>query len=302
MAEKKQIQKKLFGGNVVKKRGKKSPKNKLNDLTGSEWTHFLCSVEKTDYPTSGKAGYAHKLRKEHPSPKPPQLMEDIMRFFTKKNQWVLDPFVGVGGTLLGCSLAGRRGIGIELENKYLKIYKKVCDQLALKEQLVASGDSRQIESILKKLGNKKTKIPKQVDLILTDPPYANMMIKKRTANIQESSKGKLSTPFSKNPKDIGNLELNNFLDELKEITESSLRFLKNKKYLIMFIKDMQPKEDHDNMLHADVVRKLSEIECLKFKGYKVWFDHTQMLFPLGYPYAFVANIFHQFILIFRKEE
>ena len=93
-----------------------------------------------------------------------------------------------------------------------------------------------------------------------------------------------------------------FLVELKEITESSLRFLKNKKYLVMFMKDMQPKEDHDNMLHADVVRKLSEIECLKFKGYKVWFDHTQMLYPLGYPYAFVANIFHQFILVFRKEE
>ena len=73
------------------------------------------------------------------------------------------------------------------------------------------------------------------------------------------------------------------------------KLLKDKKYLIMFIKDMQPKEDHDNMLHADVVRKLSEIECLKFKGYKVWFDHTQILFPLGYPYAFVANIFHQFI-------
>ena len=135
MAEKKQIQKKLFGGNIAKKRGKKSPKNKLNDLTGSEWTHILCSVEVTNYPTSGKEGYAHKLRKQHPSPKPPQLMKQIIEFFTKKNQWVLDPFVGVGGTLFGCSLAKRNGVGIDLENKYLKVYKQVCKELDLNEQM-----------------------------------------------------------------------------------------------------------------------------------------------------------------------
>ncbi len=82
----------------------------------------------------------------------------------------------------------------------------------------------------------------------------------------------------------------------------SVKLLKDRKYLVVFIKDMQPKEDHDNMLHVDVVRKLTEIKNLKYKGYKIWFDHTQMLYPLGYPYAFVANQFHQFILIFRKEE
>jgi len=287
---------------VVKKVSKKSPKNKLNDLTGSEWTHFLCSVEVTNFPTSGTESYAHKLRKQHPSPKPPQLMQQIIEFFTKKNQWVLDPFVGVGGTLLGCSLAKRNGVGIDLENNYLKIYKDVCKELNLDEQITTKGDSRKIQNTIKKLKIKNKKIPKQFDLILTDPPYGNMMRKKRTADIQTSSKGKENTPFSDSKNDIGNLELNDFLNELKEIVQSSIELLKNKKYLIVFIKDMQPKPEHDNMLHADIVRKLAEIKNLKYKGYKVWFDHTQMLYPLGYPYAFVANQFHQFILIFRKED
>ena len=65
---------------------------------------------------------------------------------------------------------------------------------------------------------------------------------------------------------------------------------------------MQPKPEHHNMLHADVVNKLLEIPELKFRGSKIWFDKTQTLFPLGYPYAFVANLFHQYILVFRKEE
>ena len=47
--------------------------NKLNDLAGNEWNYFLRSVINTRYSTSGTEGYAHSIRKIHPSPKPPQL-------------------------------------------------------------------------------------------------------------------------------------------------------------------------------------------------------------------------------------
>ena len=83
---------------IPKRIGKISPKNKLNDLTGSEWLYFLCSVFTTSYSTKGAESFSHHIRKHHPSPKPPQLMEGIIKFFTKRNQWVLDPFMGVGGT------------------------------------------------------------------------------------------------------------------------------------------------------------------------------------------------------------
>ncbi len=278
-----------------------SDKNKLNDLTGSEWTRFLCSVEVTEYSTHGEQGFSHKLRRQHPSPKPPILLKYIIDFFTKKKDWVFDPFVGVGGTLFGCSMKpNRNGVGIELEKKYLKIYKQVCKQEKIKNPpIMLQGDSRNLDKILGDLRKTNKKVPKQFDLILTDPPYSNMMVKKRTASIND---GKTNTPFSESKKDIGNLPLQKFLEELKEIITKSLQFLKNKKYVIVFVKDMQPKEAHHNMLHADVVSKLLEIPELKFKGYKIWFDRTQNLFPLGYPYAFVANIFHQYILVFRKEE
>ena len=107
-------------------RGIYNNKNKLNDLTGKEWTFFLNSVHVTDfaknreefelwkylqksvietkYTTNGNNSLGHNLRKIHPSPKPPQLMRDIIAFFTKAGGWILDPFMGVGGTLLGASL------------------------------------------------------------------------------------------------------------------------------------------------------------------------------------------------------
>lgn len=279
-------------------KGITSPLNKLNDLTGKEWVYFLSSVFETKYSTRGREGFSHNLRKEHPSPKPPILMSDIIKFFTKRNQWVLDPFAGVGGTLLGASLTNRYGVGIELEKKYLKTYKKVCKNEDVEIQHMINGDSRNISKLLDSARNKNPKIPKLFDLILTDPPYSNMMSKKRTIGAKN---GKITTPFTDSKKDLGNLNRENFLNELKDIVEKSLQFLKPKKYLVVFTKDMQPKEDHHNMLHADIVIKLSEIECLRYRGYKIWFDKTQNLYPLGYPHAFVANQFHQFILIFRKE-
>lgn len=78
--------------------------NKLNDLTGREWTFFINSVFSTHYPTRGEEAYAHHIRKIHPTPKPPQLMRDLIRFFSKEGELIFDFFMGVGGTLLGAGL------------------------------------------------------------------------------------------------------------------------------------------------------------------------------------------------------
>jgi hypothetical protein len=83
--------------------------------------------------------------------------------------------------------------------------------------------------------------------------------------------------------------------------EASVSLLKRGGYCIVFCKDLQPTRQHHNMLHADVVEELLKIDCLAFKGYKVWYDKTPTLYPFGYPFAFVSNQLHQFILIFRKE-
>src|SRR5438477_1003297 len=105
--------------------GTRDPRNRLNDLTGREWVYFLSSVEATAYPTSGPQSYAHHLRRIHPAPKPPQLMRRIVEFFTRESEWVLDPFMGVGGTLLGCSLASRNAVGLDLSADYIRTYREV---------------------------------------------------------------------------------------------------------------------------------------------------------------------------------
>lgn len=269
-------------------------RNNLNNLSGRRWIFFLNTIEVTNYPTSGEESYGHKLRRIHPSPKPPQLMKSIIEFFTKEGGWVLDPFMGVGGTLLGASLCKRNAVGIDISKEYIETYNKVTEHLGLKKQISIIDDARNMPDILNNLGE-------FFDLILTDPPYCNMQARPKTGEKAKRNGRKYATPFTTDERDIGNIDYDLYLNELKNIIEKSLLYLKKGRYVVIFTKDLQPTKDKHNMLHADVVSVLSAIKNLKFRGYKIWFDKAQNLYPFGYPFDYVSNQFHQFILIFRKD-
>ena len=64
--------------------------NELNDLSGSEWLYWTGTLYPTNYPPDP----THALRKVHGAMKPPGLMAEIVSFFTKKGELVLDPLPG----------------------------------------------------------------------------------------------------------------------------------------------------------------------------------------------------------------
>lgn len=271
--------------------------NKINDLSGAEWTSQLCSVLNTRYSTRGEESYAHHIRKIHPSPKPPQLMRDLIQFFTKENEIVFDYFMGVGGTLLGASLCNRRASGIDLNPKFIETYYAAAECLGLPKQHCLCGDSNclleDVNTISQLLNGE------QAGMILIDPPYANMMSKEKTgADIPVY--GKTATPFTNSSADLGNVSPEAFFPLLKEIVQKSLPYLKSKGYLVVFCKDIQPKKKETNLLHAKIIDTLNDIPKLYYRGLKIWADQSSKLFPYGYPFDFVANQIHQYILIFRK--
>ena len=273
--------------------------NALNDMTGRDWTLFIRSVFSTHYPTKGKEGYAHQIRKIHPTPKPPQLMRDLIRFFTKEHELVFDPFMGVGGTLLGAALCGRRAAGLELNPQYLDAYRAAAEELSLEVFPTACGDALALlgdESRMEELTSGQP-----ISLLLMDPPYANMMSREKTgADI--AVYGKTATPFSQSNLDLGNMERPLFLEKLRESVELALPYLKFRGYIVLFIKDLQPHKKETNLLHAEVVASLNQIPSLYYKGMKIWADESARLYPYGYPFSFVANQIHQYILVFRKEK
>jgi DNA modification methylase len=272
--------------------------NKLNDLPGGEWTFFLNSVVNTRYSTGGEEGFAHHIRKIHPSPKPPQLMKQIIEFFTKENEIVFDYFMGVGGSLLGSSLSNRRAIGIDLSDKFINAYKEANEYLNLKEQITIQADSIEFlkQNLLQKyLNNKK------LSLVLIDPPYGDMLSRPKTGEAVKKGGDTSATPFTDSELDLGNMTWDNFLKVFHESIINAMKHLKSKGHIVIFIKDLQPKDKELNLLHADIIRDLNTIDNLKYLGTKIWADQSVNLYPYGYPFSYVSNQIHQYIMIFRKD-
>lgn len=260
-----------------------SDKNKLNDLTGSEWKFATKSVINKQYPINMQ----HKLRSEHGGQKPPELCADLIKIFTKEGMNVLDPFMGVGGTLLGASIANREAFGIDLNQRWIDIYKEVVRLENIKEQKTECGDSL---VVLDKLKNES------FDFILTDVPYWNMDALEKTRN-KKVKQSKLNN-FENETEEQSKKE---WLNLMKKILSKSVKKLKKGKYMAVFIGDMYRNSQY-HCLSGELALKLSEIKGLTMKANIVWYDVSKSLHVFGYPAAYVPSMIHQNILIFRWDE
>jgi DNA modification methylase len=65
----------------------------------------------------------------HPTEKPVPLLQELIESSSKPGETVLDLFAGSGSTLVAALLEGRKGIGIEIEEKYAEIAVRRLEQL-----------------------------------------------------------------------------------------------------------------------------------------------------------------------------
>jgi hypothetical protein len=74
--------------------------------------------------------------------KPVELLRKLIANSTKTGEWVYDPFLGSGSTLIACEHLGRRCLGIELDEGYVKTAVARWEKLTgLKAVLMDSGEN-----------------------------------------------------------------------------------------------------------------------------------------------------------------
>jgi len=107
----------------VKSHSKGKKKNTQNNNYGKhEFADNSIKNGNLKHPTS-----IIRYSKPHPSvalhrtEKPLQLMEWLIKTYSNKGDTILDPFMGSGTTLVACVKTGRKGIGIEIDEKYFNI-------------------------------------------------------------------------------------------------------------------------------------------------------------------------------------
>jgi DNA modification methylase len=270
------------------------PRNSLNALTSTEWIPETVSVW-----TQKGLGAGHpdaQIERQHPAPFSFTDVSRLVRFFSKPGDKVLDPFVGIGSTLKACALEGRHGVGIDLNPRYIGL----SEERLAKEVRGSSATTCQQQLLL---GDSRTLIntfdADAFDFVVTSPPYWNILHKEDHKATQERKKHKLDTRYSDDPKDLGNLaDYDTFLAELASILGSCSRILKPKKYMAVVVSDFRDKSRFI-MFHADLPRALEPFG-FGLRGVTVLYQRHKKIFPYGYPYAYVPNIHHQYILILQN--
>ncbi len=63
----------------------------------------------------------HVEKTEHPCQYPVELIERLVLAMTNEGDWVFDPFLGTGTSIIAAMLHNRRGAGAEIEDKYVDI-------------------------------------------------------------------------------------------------------------------------------------------------------------------------------------
>ncbi len=292
------------------------PDNQLNELSGEEWLYFTKSVWTTAYPSE----LGHDRRKAHGANKPPRLMARLIEFFTRSGELVLDPFAGVGGTLLGAAIARgpRRAIGIELDPRWAALYHETVEALCAEQggrgpKLVDLGTNdpggeRSFDPSASelRLGDARTLLPAieadSVDFVATDPPYNVQLAMTMAGGALAETHANRRTDYamvSDLSGDLANLpDYAAYLDAMGGILGEVARVLRPGRYAALIVRDAY-QEGRYVFTAADLAAR-ADAAGLVPKGDIAWYQAGTRLRPYGYPRVFVPNIAHQHILVLRR--
>ncbi len=293
------------------------PGNTLNELPGEEWLYFTKSVWSTAYPSE----LGHKARRTHGANKPPRLMARLIEFFTKTGDLVLDPFAGVGGTLLGAAIARgpRCAIGIEIEPRWATVFATVVGDLLAERDgqgpLLADlgpldpGGPRPFDpsGIELRVGDALAILPslesRSVDFVATDPPYNIQLPLTMSGGPLAETHANRRTDYAMvtaNPADLANSpDYATYLDRMELVFAELRRVLKPRAYATVIVRDAY--QDGRYLFTASDLAARANRAGLVPKGDLVWYQAGTRLRPYGYPKSFVPNIAHQHIVVLRRE-
>jgi DNA modification methylase len=257
--------------------------NRANKLPGKEWIKKSISIW-----TASKGKEERKL--QHPAAFPVALVQDLLFCFARPDcRVVLDPFAGSGSTLVAACKAGYTAIGFELYQNYICQAK---ERLRFVKMLggtytIYNDNSINLLNYIK---------PESIDIVITSPPYWNILNRKRTAD------NKKNVNYGFNDNDIGNIDnYDFFLTKLTEIFKYVSVTLKSKSYCLINVMDIRVKSKFYTF-HSDLYTQLEQNTNLFLDDIIIW-DRRQdynNLKPLGYPHKFRINRVHEYILIMQK--
>jgi len=228
--------------------------NHINCLTAKDWLRNQVAVwefyyEKRDI----------REKNIHPAVFPIGLPKKCIELFTHKGELVLDPFLGIGTTLLAARDLGRNAVGFDLSQKYIDSTEERLAQAVINfenntKQIAICDDAINISKYLKE---------NIISLSVTSPPYANMLNHKRLnksirGNLRENKYFKKVQQYSNDPRDLGTMRPKEYAEKLGEIYKGILPLLKPKAHCVININDLW-ENNHRYPTHSYVIDVMEKI-------------------------------------------
>ena len=196
--------------------------SKINDINLNRWKEYkdiytdsLWLIDRRDASGVHTAGYWGNFI--------PQIPHQMMRRYTKKGEWVLDPFAGSGTTLIEGQRLGRNTIGVELQSRMVEHAKELVSAEPNRYGVtidVVCGDSTTIDykALLAQYGQES------VQLVVMHPPYFDII------------------QFSDHPRDLSNApSVDAFVEMLGAAVDNAAHVLDRGRYLVLVIGDKYAK-------------------------------------------------------------
>jgi DNA modification methylase len=259
---------------------------KLNSLSGATWLQYSFSIWRDVQKNQEERGL------KHPAMFPIALVKRLIETYTNKSsQIILDPFMGSGSVLVAAQMMKRKSIGFEINKEYCDMAKKRLEEtyrsvLNETNYRIYCDSSLNITKYLE---------PNSVDLTITSPPYWDILNRRRTADRKEIKN------YGNSKQDLGNIEdYESFLLLLQNVFREVYDATRPGRYCVVVVMDIR-KGPKLYQLHSDLTRKMEE-NGFSLNDIIIWDRQKEYnnMRPLGYPYSFIVNKVHEYVLIFKK--
>lgn len=271
------------------------PDNHISGVTAKEWIKGMVTIQEFYYKKRDI-----RDKNIHPAVFPIALPTHFINLLTHKGELVIDPFVGIGTTLLAAQDIDRNAVGFDLKEDYIKkSYERLSQSKLMQttKQIAILDDACNIPEYF----NEQT-----ISLCITSPPYANMLNharlnKSMRADLRKNDQYLRVQQYSNNACDLGIMDHEEYSKALEKIYSGILPLMKPKSHCIININDVWWKNKR-YVTHNYIIEAL-ERAGFEFRNTFIW-DKRNLVNRVGifgWPNNFISlGATMEFILDFWR--